>query len=88
MAWYGSITMIRERHLYGDETYQAIAMKRGITILVITSILLIAIIISGWYYLGITFLMYFAIVFILNYFGEKRHIRRRARQREQQQQAD
>lgn len=82
MIWYGSITMIRERHLWDEERKQA-SLKRGRTLLIISSILLLSVGIYGWYYMGITFLMYFALVLVLNYFGERRHIKRRARQREE-----
>ena len=82
MVWYGSITTIRERHLWDEERKQA-SFKRGMTLFVISSILLIVVGFAGWYYLGITFLMYFALVLLLNYFGERRHIKRRARQREE-----
>lgn len=81
MICYGAITTLRERHMWDEERKQA-ASKRGSILLVISSLLLIGVGSVGWYYMGPTFLFYFALVLVLNYFGERRHIRRRARQRE------
>lgn len=81
MIWYGSITTLRERDLWDEEHKQA-ASKRGLILLVISTILLIGVGCVGWYYMGTMFLLYFALVLGLNYFGERRHIKRRTRQRE------
>lgn len=87
MVFYGSVTLIREKHLL-DENQQAAVLKRGRILFIVSIILLLLTGFAGAYLTGPLFILYYLLVLVLNFFGEKRHVRRRAMQRKANKQVE